>query len=318
MARSARSDPMLPTRTVTPDFSVIIVNFNAAAWLRVCLRSLQELGGEARLEVILVDNGSRDDSLAVARSIMPDLIAMPQSTNLGYVRANNVGLRRATGRYVLFLNNDTEFRHGCLAELLRFLDAHPQAGAASPQILNPDGSDQGCARRFPSPLNGIFGRRSILTRWFPKNRWSRSYLLCRQRTDDEPFEVEILSTACMAMPTGLAKDLGGMDEGFRHYWVDADICSQIRKRGFSVNCVPRAKITHFEGQGGSTSTWRQRCRAILNFHRDAYRAYHKNYDLGAAHPMRWFVAAALTIRAACLMLIQIVRPGQATTSGGKN
>ncbi|HEY6565120.1 MAG TPA: glycosyltransferase family 2 protein [Pirellulaceae bacterium] len=303
------SDGMPTTTPATPDFSIILVNHNAVAFLQRCLISIQRTRAALRLQVILVDNASTDDSVPAARTIMPELTCLTLSKNVGYVRANNLGLRHATGQYILYLNNDTELHPGCLSELLRFLHAHPRAGAVSPQILNPDGSDQGCARRFPSAINGIFGRRSWLTRWFPHNPWSRRYMLGRHQPGTEPFDVEMLSTACMAVPTALATALGGMDEGYRHYWVDADLCDQIHKLGFRVCCLPSARITHFEGQGGSTGTWRQRCRAILNFHRDAYRAYWRAHNLSSFHPLRWFAATALTTRAASLMLLQALRPG---------
>src|SRR5262249_5130595 len=156
---------------------------------------------------------------------------LPQVRNLGYVPANNVGLRESTGRYVMFLNNDTELLPGCLSNLACFLDERPDVGAASPQILNPDGTDQGCARRFPSPLNGLSGGRSVLTRLFPNNRWSTRFMVGRHHQGDEPFEVEILSAACLVVRTDVALSLGGMDEDFQLYWVCAEMCARVRAAG---------------------------------------------------------------------------------------
>jgi len=301
-----------------PDFSIVIVNFNGETLLRDCLRSLRETRGLLGLEVILVDNASRDTSVATARTEWPGVVLLQQSRNVGYVPANNVGLRRATGRYAMFLNNDTVLHPGCLQELLSFLDGHPEVGAASVQILNPDGSDQGTARRFPSVLNGVFGRRSVLTRLFPNNRWSRRYMLGRHQTGTDPFEVEILSSACMVVRTALANQLGGMDEAFTLYWVDAELCSRVRRLGYKVYCVPRARLTHFEGQGGSTKTWRQRFRATIAFHRDAYFAYVKVHRLLSWNARALMAAALLSGRAAMVMLLLVIRPWRATTSGGKN
>jgi hypothetical protein len=77
-------------------------------------------------------------------------------------------------------------------------------------------------------------------------------------------------------------------------------------------------MIHFEGQGGSTKTFRQRFRFTLVFHRDAYLAYVKIHRLAAYDPRRWFAGLALSSRALCLMLVQVLRPGRATSSGGKN
>ena len=295
-------------------FSIVIVNMNAADFLEKCLDSIIKTKGDSTVEIILVDNGSTDRSLEIARQLIPDLKLLPQSSNIGYVRANNLGLRQATGRYTMFLNNDTELYAGCLTELASFLDAHPDVGAISPQILNPDGTDQGCARRFPSMINGLFGRRSVLTRLWPHNRWSRRFLVSRNHQGDESFEVEILSAACLVMRTELAKKLNGMDEDFQHYWVCAEMCSRVRAGGDRVFCVPRARLVHYEGKGGGTKTFRQRCRMTIAFNRDAYLAYIKVHRLAPLHPKRLFAAFALSMRAGCLMALQILRPGRATSS----
>ena len=109
-----------------------------------------------------------------------------------------------------------------------------------------------------------------------------------------------------------------MDEDFQLYWVDAELCTRVRAAGFKVYCVPRAKLVHFEGQGGSTRTFRQRVRTTLAFHRDAYLAYVKIHSLARMHPLRLFAGLALSARAACLLLVQVLRPGRATSSGGRN
>src|SRR5262245_59542431 len=207
-----------------PDLSIILISFNSAGWLRRCLASIVANPGSKTLEILLVDNGSRDDSLEVARTMWPDAILLPQAANVGYVKANNIALTRAAGRYVMFLNNDTEILPQCFDEIVDFMDAHPEAGLVGPTLLNPDGSDQGTARRFPTILNGIFGRRSMVTRYFPNNRWSRKYMIGRNHAGDEPFEVDIQSAACIVLPTPLAVALRGMDEDFSLYWVDAEMC----------------------------------------------------------------------------------------------
>jgi N-acetylglucosaminyl-diphospho-decaprenol L-rhamnosyltransferase len=299
-------------------FSIVIVNMNAAAFLERCLESIVATRGDVTVQIVLVDNGSTDGSLDVARRIVPDAVVLPQARNIGYVPANNVGLAKATGKYVMFLNNDTELLPGCLGELAAFLDAHPEAGAVSGQILNPDGTDQGCARRFPSVINGLFGRRSVLTRLFPNNRWSRAFMVGRHHQGDEPFEVEILSAACLVLRTDLARSLRGMDEAFQLYWVCAELCSRVLASGHTVVCVPKARLIHFEGKGGSTRTFRQRSRMTIAFNRDAYLAYVKVHALPPLHPRRLFAAFALSLRTVCLMALQLARPTRATSSGGAN
>lgn len=300
-----------------PSVSVVIVNLNASEMLRDCLRSLRDNLAGASIEVVLVDNGSRDGSVEMARNEWEGIIVIEPGRNVGYVPANNIGLKRAAGRYVLFLNNDTLVEKMAIRELVSFLDAHPKAGAVSGKILNPDGSDQGCARNLPSMANALFGRRSVLTRVWPTNPWTRRYMACWQHGDSEPFEVRILSSAALMMRTADARELGGMDEDFSLYWVDAELCTRVRRRGGSVFCVPRARIVHFEGKGGSTKTFRMRLRSTLVFHSDAYKAYKKIHRLRAYDPRALFAATALTSRALGLGILQCLLPARSLSSRTK-
>ncbi len=297
-----------------PDVSIILVNYNAAEMLRACLESIRSTRGSLRVQTILVDNNSKDDSLEVARRECPDIILLEQKTNLGYVKANNVALPYATAEKLLLLNNDTVLLPGCLQVLVDYMDRHPEAGAVSPQILNPDGTDQGVARSYPSFMSALFGRRSALSRWFPENRWTRRYLIGLHHPNDEPFQCEFLSTACLMMKTADARSIGGLDEEFRHYWVDAELCRRVLELKRTVVCVPQGKLLHFEGQGGSNKSWRRRINSTLTFHRDAYLAYTKLHGLRGWHPRAWLAATLLAVRAGLLMAMQMVRPGKSTTS----
>ena len=301
--------------TDRPDFSIVIVNINAAKLLRACLDSIEATRADITVQTIVVDNGSTDASLSMLQSEYPNVVSLPQGRNIGYVPANNIGMRSATGRYMMYLNNDTELRPGCLQALAAFLDANPRVGAISGKIMNPDGSDQGVARRFPSLMNGLFGRRSVLTKWFPNNPWAARYMLCLHRPDDQPFEVDILSAACMVVRTDQVKSMGGFDEAFTLYWVDAELCGRLKRAGYTIWCVPKAGIMHYEGKGGSTSTLRRRVRMTIAFNRDAYLAYWKYKGYGPLHPLRWIAAAVLTARTAVLLVLQLLRPGKATSSG---
>src|SRR5678815_2511425 len=256
-----------------PDLTILIVNRNSAGYLRDCLQSIIDTRGDLAVELVLVDGSSTDSSLEVTREMWPSakVVVVPES--LGYVRGNNVGLKHATGRYTMYLNSDTVIFPGALAELVGHLDAHPEIGAASGTILNSDGSDQGVVRRFPTFMNGLFGRRSFLSKLFPNNRWYREYMKSRFQQSDDPYEAEILSACSLIVPTRLLLETGGMDERFHFYWVDAELCCRLARQGLKIVCVPRARIMHHEGKGGSTSTFAKRLRMNLAFNHDAYLAY---------------------------------------------
>ncbi len=301
-----------------PDLSIVMTSLNSAGWLRRSVPNVRETLGAVTAELILVDNGSTDESIAVALAAWPGATALPQGANLGWVKSNNVGMKHARGRYVMLLNNDVEIPAGYFEALVRFMDGHPDAGVCSGRILNPDGSDQGTARSFPSLANGIFGRRSLLSRLFPGNPWTRRFLSGRHQEGNEPYRVGILSGCCMMMPTALAREMQWLDESFDMYWGDAELCARIAARGRGVYVVPETHLLHHEGQGGSSGTWPLRLRSLLAFHRGAYLAYTKVHALAAWHPLRWLAALALTARGTALLVVQVLRPGKSTSSGGRN
>jgi GT2 family glycosyltransferase len=307
-----------PSASSAPALTILIVNRNSAGYLRDCLRSILDTRDDLALELVLVDGSSTDNSVTVARELWPTVKTVVVPESLGYVRGNNVGLKHATGRYTMYLNSDTVILPGALAELVRHLDAHPEIGVASGTILNTDGSDQGVVRRFPTFMNGLFGRRSVLSRLFPNNPWYRHYMQSRFEQGGEPYEAEILSACSMILPTRLLQETGGMDERFHFYWVDAELCCRLARRGYKVVCVPRARIVHHEGKGGSTSTFAKRLRMNLAFNHDAYLAYVEYHQFSRWDPRRLLTKLLLTARTMAGIGLLLLRPARATSSGGSN
>lgn len=301
-----------------PDITILIVNRNAASYLEECLRSILATIGSISVELVLVDGSSTDNSVAIAKSLWPSVKVISVPEKLGYVRGNNVGLKEATGRYTMFLNSDTVIYENALQELVHYLDQHPEAGAVSGAILNPDGSDQGVVRRFPSVMNGIFGRRSWISRIFPNNPWYKRYMQSRNESGTEPFDTDILSACSLVVRTDFARKIGGMDERFRFYWVDAELCGRINRKGYRIVCVPRARIMHHEGKGSSTSTFAKRLAMNVAFHDGAYLAYVERYQFAKWDPRRLIVKLILTSRMVMLTIVQFLRPNKATSSGGAN
>ena len=302
----------------TPALTILIVNRNAASYLNDCLRSVLDTLDGLPVELILVDAESTDDSIAVTRRLWPSATVVSVPERLGYVKGNNVGLRHAHGRYTMLLNSDTVLHPGALRHLVGFLDEHPAVGVASGRILNPDGTDQGVIRRFPSAMNGIFGRRSWLSRMFPNNRWYRRYMQSRGEHTSEPFPTEIVSAASMVVRTDLARELGGLNERFRFYWVDAEFCCRVARKGYQVYCVPQAKVMHYEGKGSATSTFVKRVRLNIAFNHGAYLAYVEYYRLGRVDPRRLLAALILVMRTLLLFGTQLLRPSKSVSSGGAN
>ena len=154
----------------------------------------------------------------------PHVRVIEMGSNTGFARANNRAIAAASGRFVFLLNPDTVPEAGSIDRLVDFLDRTPAAAVAAPRLLNPDLTDQGTARSFPTASAAVFGRRSALSKLFPRNPWSQRYLVGRSVGGSEPFTVDWVSGAAMMVRRSVIDRIGGLDEGFFMHWEDADWC----------------------------------------------------------------------------------------------
>ncbi|MFN4180296.1 MAG: glycosyltransferase family 2 protein, partial [Armatimonadota bacterium] len=187
----------------SPLLSIVIVSWNVQEDLKECLQSLLRTGncglgtGEQRLpiEVIVVDNASTDGTVEMVRREFPQVRLIVNSENIGYTKANNIGIKESRGKYILLLNPDTVVKPNALRALVDCAEAHPDAGIIGAKLLNPDGSIQRSARSFPDIGAGLF-RNTFLGRLFPNNPFVRRYLMTNF-SYDEVREVDWVSGAAM-------------------------------------------------------------------------------------------------------------------------
>jgi N-acetylglucosaminyl-diphospho-decaprenol L-rhamnosyltransferase len=271
------------------DVSVIIVNWNAAATLRACLRALCASEGDPPREIILVDNASTDGSLSGIVAEYPDLRVIQNTTNAGFACAVNQGLRAAEGQFALIMNPDVMLHPSALLELTQFMATHLNAGVAGPRLLNPDGTVQGSARRDPSARTALFGRSAPLTQLFPNNPVSQQELPAFSVTDDTPVEVDWLSGACLFSRRTAWEQVGLFDEQFFLFWEDADWCLRFRQAQWRVYYVPAAIGTHVIG----VSRAKRPLGALVDLHVSAFRYYRKHRQRSALHPVTVLAGAGL-------------------------
>lgn len=279
-----------------PKISIIIVNHNGRHHLARCLGRLCGIDQSVTFETLVFDNASRDGSRLLLAEQFPQVQVIESEHNLGFSTGCNAAARLAVGQYFLFLNSDTEVIGDALQTLSAFLDEHREAGVVTARLVYPDLSDQGVARSFPTAANAIWGRKSLLTRLFPRNRFSRRYLLSRENPSDRPFEVDWVSGACLMISAEAFREVGGFDEKFFMYWEDADLCFRVKERGWRVFAVPAAVVIHHEG--GSSG---RKARLIVEFHRSVYRYYRKHHVRSRVSPANLFAVTGLTLRAALLL-----------------
>lgn len=284
------------------NLSVIIVNYNAGPFLRPCLASAENHLKGVDCEICVIDNASSDGSAAWIPIVFPNVKLIANSENLGFARAMNQGIRATSGKYILWLNPDTEFQDGKMKDLLDYMDRESGVGILGAQITNPDGSVQLSSRAFPSYEHYFFGRYSLLTRLFPNNPISQKFLQSGW-DHSEIREVDWVSGACLLHRRQLVEEIGPLDEGYFMYFEDVDFCRQAKEKGWKVVYHPGSCVLHHIA--GSTS--RVARRMLIERHKSNWRYYTKYFKRNPAKDV--FIAAGLAARCAVQMMFPPERHG---------
>ncbi len=226
------------------DLSIVVVSYNTRELLHRCLDSLEAGCEEMRTETFVVDNASRDDSADMVEHDFPRVTLIRNDRNAGFAAANNLALERAAGRHVVLLNSDTVVRPGALGELVRFMDDTPKAGYCGPRLLNPDGTHQPSAKRFPTVFSGGFAMLSF-SRKYPVSRHALD--LHAQHGDAERFRADWLTGACLVVRADAMRRVGPLDDGFFMYFEETDWCKRMHAAGWEGWYVPSAEVVHYGG-----------------------------------------------------------------------
>jgi GT2 family glycosyltransferase len=223
------------------DISVCIANWNCRDLLRACLGSLLDRPQGVHLEVIVVDNASTDGAAAMVAEEFPEVVLRRNPTNFGFARANNQAARLARGRYLFFLNNDTEVPDGALRRLLTFAEEHPEIGLLGPRLRDAQGRIQVSYRMRPT-MAALLHRTSLL-RWTGLLR--ASYRRYRRREFDPQRirHVDLLMGAAMLLPRSIFRSCGGWDEDFVFGGEDLELSARVKRR-HPVVFFPDVEIMH--------------------------------------------------------------------------
>ncbi|NOX60974.1 MAG: glycosyltransferase family 2 protein [Chloroflexi bacterium] len=230
----------------TPTLSVIIVNWNAGAYLPAALDALFAAQGDLDMEVWLVDNASSDGSPAMVNERYPQVRVLINEENRGFAAGNNQGIARARGRYLLLLNPDTEMPPTALRRLLAYMEAHPKVGVVGPKLVGERGKIQGGAAGYDPSLRTIFNYATFLYRLFPRH-FRGLWLPHQLYRQEQPIQVDWVSGACMLVRTEAAAAAGPLDESYFMYSEDAEWCRRIRGAGYRVVCHPGVTVVHHIG-----------------------------------------------------------------------
>ena len=236
----------LPAPTPTapragPDVSVCVVNWNCIDLLRKCLASVFAQTDGATFEVVVVDNASTDGAADMVAREFPHARLVRNRENVGFSRANNQAARLARGRYLFFLNNDTELPPHTLAEFVAFADRNPGVGMVGPRLRGADGEPQISYRTRPT-LGAMLHRVSLL-RW--TGLFRRAYHRYRRATyePDGVRPVECLMGAAVFLPRAVFEASGRWDERYRFGGEDLDLSTQVG-RSHDVVYLARVEVLH--------------------------------------------------------------------------
>ena len=234
--------------------SVVIVSYNVSHYLLQCLDSLQRALRGIDGEVIVVDNHSRDNSVALVHQAHPEVKVIENLHNLGFSTANNIALRQANGQYALLPNPDTIVADNTIRDCIAFLDLHPDAGAAGVMMLNADGTVAPESRRgVPTPLTSFY-KLSGLCRMFPRSpRFGRYYL--GHLPWQTPQQIDIVSGAFCMLRRSVLDKVGLLDEDYFMYGEDIDLSYRILKQG-ATNWYLPYPILHYKGESTQKSSFR--------------------------------------------------------------
>ena len=228
------------------DLSIIILNYKSRELVRQCLAKIRELNLALAYEIIVVDNASSDGCLEMVEKNFPGVIAIQTGENQGYAAGNNLGIRAASGGYILILNPDIVVLPDSIEKMLRFMEEHPECGLCGPQLLNPDGTVQSSCRRFPSLLIPLC-RRTALGKFPFARRKIQSYLM-GDWDHKTTRTVDWMLGACLLARRSAMEQAGPLDERFFLYFEDVDWCRRFWQSGHKVYYLSDAKMIHYHRQ----------------------------------------------------------------------
>jgi hypothetical protein len=288
---------------VANDLSIVIVNWNTRDLLRDCLASLPAATAGLAVEILVVDNASRDGSTAMVRAEHPGTRLIESGANLGFARANNLALRDADpgAAAILLLNPDTVCPPGSLAQLRAFLIATPDAAAAGPLLVGADGRPRVSGGDFPAVRHHLLSCLDPQRRWLP-GRLRRAGLGRIPGAGEPGGPVDYVTGACLMLKREALATVGDLDERFFMYFEETDWCRRARAAGWRVYLRPGVRVVHLEGRAAE-----QASEFSLAQFQHSYRLFvAKHYGAGRL----WQFRGALLAEYGLKSLLRRVAPGE--------
>ena len=256
------------------DLTIGIATWNGADLLRDCLISIVKNVTGVTYNVVVVDNGSIDETPDIMRTEYPDFTYIRNQENEGVAKARNKCLDIVDSRYVILLDVDTIIHPKAFEILVETMDRHPGVGIGGPKLLNPDGSLQLSCRTFQTPFTILF-RGTFIGKQFPRSPFVKDHLMV-DWNHDELRLVDWMMGACHIIRREALTDIGKLDDGFFYLYEDVEYCWRAKKKGWDVLYIPESQITHIyqrKSAAGLNSMTYKHFRSIFRFLTIRYLGY---------------------------------------------
>lgn len=299
------------------DLSVIIISYNTKDLTVNCLKSIITKTKGIDYEVIVIDNASKDGSVEAIKALSEKgpVKVIAGKVNLGFAKGNNKGITLAKGRYILLLNTDTLIYNNVLAEMVKWMDAHPPVGISSCALKNKDGSIQGTGGYFPTLvrvaawmtfLEDVPLLDKIIKPFHPMHSQSPFYK--GESMFKNESERDWVTGAFYLIRKEVVKDIGLFDEDYFMYTEEVDFAFRARKKDWKVWYLPKWSITHY---GGASSTKEY---TILSEYNGVKTFYRKNMPSWQYLPLRFFLKLGAFLR---IFVIGILKGPEAAKTYAK-
>lgn len=276
--------------------SIIIVTFNSEEFIKECIDSIYNQTKRSEFEILLIDNNSSDNTIKIVYKEFPDVRIIRNTKNTGFASANNKGIKRAYGDYLLFLNPDTYLVNDALSVMKEFLQKNRMSGCAGARLEYYNDKFQLSCRKFPNVINVFFGRKSVFRHFFPRNPISRDYMM--ENLDYSKIqEVDWVMGAAMMIKMDVLKEIGLFDERYFLFVEDTDLCYRMRREGYLIHYLPEAIIKHYHG--GSV---RKKFNVSQMYHNLSMYKFFKKYNF-KNKPLELFLYMGIIIRLLSVFIV---------------
>ncbi len=286
--------------SVEPALSVIIPSFNTRDLTLRCVESVLTHARQIGLQVLVIDNASRDGSADAISERFPEVVVHRNATNVGFARAINQGLQVTGGDFALLLNSDAYVTDNALERMTGYMREHPRIGALGCRVVNPDGSHQPTAGRVPTLLLEISDQFLAPLTFLPR-RLRRNCVLPRDFR--RPADVDWVAGSCLLLRREALDAVGPLDEQFVLGEEDIDLGIRLRNAGWHVVYYPGAEVVHVGGQSR-----RLNAESAAHFYMGRYRLFQKHFGAHRANRYRRIMLASMGLRWLASRVSEVLRP----------